>query len=119
MNYIDEAERIFNIQIKNRTEKWISHSRNVANAAKKIGEKIGMDGEKAYAYGLLHDIGRSLTDGQFQHIIKGYELMMTYGYEDIARICLTHSFAIQDVYSFVGKMDAEDSCIGEGNGNPL
>ena len=38
---------------------WIDHSLNVGQAARLIAEKCaGMDVDKAYAFGLLHDIGR-------------------------------------------------------------
>ncbi|MEE0266005.1 MAG: HD domain-containing protein, partial [Acutalibacteraceae bacterium] len=38
---------------------WIQHSISVAQNAKLIAEKVvGMDSQKAYISGLLHDIGR-------------------------------------------------------------
>lgn len=37
---------------------WVEHSYYVARLAKKIARKAGMDSEKVYIYGLLHDIGR-------------------------------------------------------------
>ena len=38
---------------------WVKHSLNVGIAARNIAERIpGMDAEKAYITGLLHDIGR-------------------------------------------------------------
>ena len=101
----EEANEIFNQRRSISDGKWCSHSLYVAKAAYAMAKKLHLDYEKAYAMGILHDIGRSLTDGQFRHIAMGYECMMELGYTDIARICLTHSFPLQDIYTYVGKMD--------------
>jgi HD superfamily phosphohydrolase YqeK len=37
---------------------WGNHSRTAAHCAEKIAKYSGMDSEKAYVLGLLHDIGR-------------------------------------------------------------
>lgn len=50
---------------------WISHSYNVARLAEKIAEKAGIDSEKAYIFGLLHDIGRRNGIMQARHAIEG------------------------------------------------
>lgn len=105
---IKEAEKIFQQYTEDKQEGWIAHSRNVAKAAQKIAAQVGLDDKKAYVYGLLHDIGRSRTKGQFRHIMFGYEMMMEKGYEDIARICLTHSFPVQNIYSYVGELDIKE-----------
>lgn len=107
MDYIREAEDIFRHYTRDKQDSWIAHSRNVATAAQKIALKCGLDYQRAYSYGLLHDIGRSMTKGQFRHIMLGYEVMLQKGYNDVARICLTHSFPIQDIYSYVGELDIE------------
>lgn len=113
MNYIEEAEKIFRRYTGDRQDSWIMHSQNVANAAHKIAKKAGLDAGRAYSYGLLHDIGRSRTDGQFAHIVLGYEMMSEMGLTDIAKICLTHSFPVQNVYSYVGALDASESKVGQ------
>lgn len=100
-----EANEIFNERRSISNGKWCNHSLYTAKAAYAIAKKLHLDCEKAYTMGLLHDIGRSLTDGQFRHITMGYQYMMELGYTDIARICLTHSFPLQDIYTYVGKMD--------------
>lgn len=53
--------------------------------------------------GLLHDIGRRGAVGvpDVRHILDGYTHLTALGYEDAARICLTHSFPIKDVNAFV------------------
>ena len=81
---------------------WVSHCRVAARAAEAIAKKCGLDSEKAYVSGLLHDIGYySYVDGKGDkdHILAGYDLMVKKGYDDIARICLSHSFSIQDAES--------------------
>lgn len=84
---------------------WTNHVLNVANAAKIIAENAGMDGEKAYVLGLLHDIGRRTGIAQVRHIIDGYDYAMSKGWDEVARICLTHSFPVKDVDADIGKKD--------------
>ena len=72
---------------------WENHSRAAGKVAEKIAEKSGLDSDKAYAAGLLHDIGRYKGPNTgMMHVVDGYDLLMEHGLEDIARICLTHSF---------------------------
>ena len=40
-----------------------------------------------------------------RHIIDGYNFMMEKGYDDVARICMTHSFPVQVMESAAGKWD--------------
>ena len=51
-----------------------------------------MDAEKAYVLGLLHDIGRKFGVRHLGHVSDGYRFMMSLGYDEAAKICLTHSF---------------------------
>ena len=39
------------------------------------------------------------------HIIDGYRFMTSHGYDDCARICLTHSFPYKDIHSYNGQND--------------
>lgn len=67
------------------------HCLNSATAAEKIAQKVeGMDSEKAFCMGVLHDIGRITLD-RF-HGLYGYEFMMQEGYDEIAQVSLTHTF---------------------------
>lgn len=84
---------------------WGDHSRNVAMCAEKIANACGLDGEKAYVLGLLHDIGRKFGPWHLGHIYFGYKYMLELGYPQVARICLTHSFCNNDLTSYVGKFD--------------
>lgn len=85
---------------------WEQHSISVANNARFIAEKVeGMDCDKAYVMGLLHDIGRRAGIKGILHIFDGYDYMMSMGQPEVARICLTHSFPVKDVNTFFGKCD--------------
>ena len=84
---------------------WGNHSRTAAHCAEKIAECSGLDTEKAYVLGLLHDIGRKFGKRHLGHVSDGYFYMMSLGYDDAARICLTHSFNEKDIAGYVGNRD--------------
>lgn len=85
---------------------WGNHSRVVAACAEKIAEACDdLDAEKAYVLGLLHDIGRKFGVKHFGHIYDGYTYMLEMGYEEVARICLTHSFSVQKIEDYIGNFD--------------
>ena len=93
---------------------WTAHSENVALAARLIAEGCGdMDADRAEVIGLLHDIGRRTGIAQMRHAIDGYNYCMEQGWNDVARICLTHSFPIQDINADIGKQDIipEQACF--------
>lgn len=85
---------------------WIDHSINVALAAQMIAEKCSnLNSDKAYVLGLLHDIGRRYGVTAGRHVIDGYKFMIEKGWNDIGRICLTHSFPVPDFEKNIGKND--------------
>lgn len=84
---------------------WTKHLHNVANAAELIAKSCGMDSEKAYVCGLLHDIGRRTGIAAVRHIIDGYDYAILQGWSDVARVCLTHSFPVKDIDADIGKKD--------------
>ncbi len=85
---------------------WVRHSQNTGEAARRIAARCpGMDSEKAYVCGLLHDIGRRTGVAAVRHIIDGYDYAMAQGWDEVARVCLTHSFPIQDIEADIGKKD--------------
>lgn len=101
-----EADRELALAVKLSPGPWERHSISVAENARLIAEKTGcMDGDQAYSMGLLHDIGRREGVTGIRHIFDGYDYMMRIGQEEIARICLTHSFPVKDVNTFFGKYD--------------
>ena len=85
---------------------WGNHSRVTAHCAEKIAEACrDMDTEKAYVLGLLHDIGRKFGIRHLGHVSDGYSYMLFLGYDEAARICLTHSFNNQRLDEYIGKND--------------
>ncbi|GFI24233.1 hypothetical protein IMSAGC011_03029 [Lachnospiraceae bacterium] len=85
---------------------WEQHSKSVAHNAMLIAEQTKtMDKEQAYVMGLMHDIGRREGIKGIQHIFDGYNYMMRIGQEELAHICLTHSFPIKDANTYIGKYD--------------
>lgn len=85
---------------------WREHSLVVAECAYKIASKCeGLDKEKSYVLGLLHDIGRRFGVTDFAHLIDGYKFLKELGYIEAARICVTHSFPIKDINNYIGKFD--------------
>ena len=87
---------------------WTAHSQNVAKAAQPIAQSAGMDGEKAFVCGLLHDIGRRMGIAAVRHIIDGYDYAVSKGWDEVARVCLTHSFHVKDVDAGIGRRDITD-----------
>ena len=67
-----------------------------------------MDAEKAYVLGLLHDIGRKFGVRHLGHVSDGYAYMMCLGYDEAAKICLTHSFNNHTINEYIGKFDVSD-----------
>ena len=92
---------------------WGDHSRVAAMCAERIAMASGMDSEKAYVLGLLHDIGRKYGIYHIPHVYNGYHYMMELGYGDVARVCLTHSFSTPDFRTYIGKFDLEEEKLLE------
>lgn len=87
---------------------WVDHSRHVAFAAEAIGGAAGLNAEKCYVLGLLHDVGRYPGRTQARHLLDGYNLCMEKGWPDAARICLTHSFPVPEIEVFIGWVDTTE-----------
>ena len=92
----EEALQELKIAEERNPGPWVKHSINVGIAARNIAEKIpGMDAEKAYVVGLMHDIGRRVKFGFVDiptHVYEGYKYCMEKGWDEAARICMTHSY---------------------------
>ncbi|MBO4390875.1 MAG: HDOD domain-containing protein [Lachnospiraceae bacterium] len=89
---------------------WTRHSENVGIAARNIAEKIeGMDPEKAYIVGLLHDIGRRVGIVDIPtHIYQGYLYCTEKGWDEAARICMTHSYLLmQEEFDYEPETEQE------------
>ena len=39
--------------------------------------------------------------------------MQELGYDEVAKICLTHSFSVQNIHDYIGRFDIEDNEIRE------
>ena len=78
------------------------HCKVVARFAETIAIKCGLDADKAYILGLLHDIGRYEEPQGDYHVFGGYTVMKARGYESVARVCLSHSFPYQDIRAYGG-----------------
>lgn len=88
---------------------WGKHCLTVAHCAEKIACACGdMDSEKAFILGLLHDIGRKFGVRHLGHVLDGYTYMKELGYDEVAKICLTHSFNNHTVDEYIGKFDVSE-----------
>lgn len=70
---------------------WINHCYYVGECCYNLANMIGIDADKARTYGMLHDIGRKKKHN-FNHVMDGFEYLVSLGYTDCAIGCLTHSF---------------------------
>lgn len=104
-----EAESLLKEAEQHNPGPWGNHSRVVAHCAEKIADACEeLDSEKAYVLGLLHDIGRRFGVRHLGHVSDGYAYMMSLGYDEVAQICLTHSFNTQSIDEYIGKFDTSD-----------
>lgn len=104
-----EVERLLREAEQCNPGPWGNHSRVVAHCAEKIaGSCDGMDRDKAYVLGLLHDIGRKFGVRHLGHVSDGYTYMMSLGYDEAAKICLTHSFNNQSTKEYIGNFDTSE-----------
>lgn len=89
---------------------WVAHCQNAARAAESIAARCpDMDSDKAFVCGLLHDIGRREGNFAMRHTIDGYDYLMSKGWDEPARICLTHSFPVKDVNTDLAANDMTDA----------
>lgn len=100
-----EAERLLREAEECNPGPWGDHSRVAAHCAQAIASSCGMDSEKAYILGLLHDIGRKFGVRHLGHVSDGYQYMLSLGYPEVAQICLTHSFNNRNLQEYIGKFD--------------
>lgn len=90
---VKEAKDLLKEAEKMNPGKWVQHSIHAAEAAQSIAKNCpGMDSDKAFVVGLLHDIGRRFGVTDMRHTLDGYNFCMSKGYDAAAKICITHSF---------------------------
>ena len=94
---------------------WVKHSINVGIAARNIAEKVpGMDPEKAYILGLMHDIGRRVGIVSIpRHVYEGYLYCLSKGWDEAARICMTHSYVLMQDEFHYDPSTPEETAIKE------
>ena len=82
---IKEAKIELEIAEKLNPGPWIEHSLNVGVAARNIAKKVpGMDENKAYIVGMLHDIGRRVgIVNTPQHVYEGYKYAIEKGWDEV------------------------------------
>jgi Predicted HD superfamily hydrolase involved in NAD metabolism len=101
-NFLEEGGRL-------NPGPWVSHSIFVGKAAAAIaGKHSGLDSETAYILGCLHDIGRRVGITSMRHAIDGYNFLSSLNFSDAARICITHSFPLQNINAVFGEWDCTD-----------
>ena len=100
---------------------WREHSYAVAQAAEKIARAVNenaasygsttslLNPDFAYTCGLLHDIGRQMGYTYMAHVYDGYHFLKNLGYDQLAKICLTHSFNLHIIDDYIGKIDISDT----------
>lgn len=91
---MEEAENELKIAGELNPGPWTKHSINVGIAARNIARKLpSLDANKAYIVGILHDIGRRVGIVNIpKHVYEGYLYCMDKGWEEVAKICMTHSY---------------------------
>ncbi len=88
---------------------WVAHSQHVAEAASAIaGCHPEMEADTAYALGYLHDIGRRAGVTGMRHALDGYTYLMSLGYQQAARISLTHPYPIKNAEAAADLWDGSD-----------
>jgi hypothetical protein len=105
---LEQAELLLQEAEKRNPGPWVMHSRNVALAAKCIATHSGLDAGAAYILGLLHDIGRREGVHKMRHTLDGFKFMQGLGFDDTARICITHSFVLKEMDAHEGRWDCSE-----------
>lgn len=99
-----------NWQLLAHGKRAYAHSHMVAYVAQKIASNTAeLDTDRAYEYGLMHDIGKFYLSKSelYKHPRIGYELLVN-SYPDIATICLTHPFPDFNNYEHILHYHHED-----------
>jgi putative nucleotidyltransferase with HDIG domain len=105
---LSEAEKLLTEAEQRNPGPWVAHSRNVALAAKCIAKHSNLDAETAYIIGLLHDIGRREGITKMRHTLDGFRFLQSLGFDDAARICITHSFVLKTMDAHEGSWDCSE-----------
>lgn len=106
---IKEAKDLLKEAEEMNPGKWVQHSVHAAEAAQAIAENCpGMNPDKAFVVGLLHDIGRRYGVTDMRHTLDGYNFCKSKGYDIPAKICITHSFNCKYMECAFGGWDCSE-----------
>lgn len=106
----EEAEALLAEGAKRNPGPWENHSRITALCAQQLAAACpDMNAEKAYITGLLHDIGRRFGARHLGHVYDGWKYMLQLGFDEPARICLTHSFCEGTLDNYIGNFDISEA----------
>lgn len=108
---IKEAEKELRIAGELNPGPWIKHSLNVGIAARNIAKKIpSLNEDKAYIVGILHDIGRRVGIVNIpKHVYEGYKFCSEKGWDEAAKICMTHSYVLmKDEFDYEPSTNEEN-----------
>lgn len=102
----EEAFSLLNESYRMNPGPWMEHSVVTAQCAYKIASYCpDLDENNAFIFGLLHDIGRRFGFSYIRHILDGYLYLMSLGYEEAAKISITHSFSVKNLNVYIGEWD--------------
>lgn len=104
-----EAQALLDWAAEQNPGPWRAHSLHAARAAETIAARSGMDPQRAWVLGALHDIGRYEGVRDLHHVVAGYRLLMEKGDPGAAQIAMTHSYPSGDPRSFMGEWDVSDA----------
>ena len=106
LSYLEE---MYELQKKESVSEYdrtclFHHCKNVGTIAAKLAGPLQLNVEMAQAMGTLHDIGRRFRERTHQrhHSVTGYKFMKQEGFDEIARICITHCFPVHDLGGYWG-----------------
>ena len=102
----DMAKKFLLEAEKRNPGNWVPHSMFVAQAAEAIAKvHPDLDSEVAYILGKLHDIGRREGVTYMRHSFDGYRFLQQQGYDEAAKICISHTFWFKDLQEYPGAGD--------------
>lgn len=102
---METAQHELEAGYKQNPGRWTDHCRYVGQACKHIAYACGMDEKKAEVLGTLHDIGRRVGVVGIRHIFEGYKYAMEKGWDEVAKISMTHSFSEDAIVINPSMMD--------------
>lgn len=106
---VKKAEEYLNWAETQNPGPWVDHSKVAARAAAAIAERSGLNPDRAYALGLVHDLGRYKGVTAMMHAYDGYHVLKRDGFSEAAQICITHSFPTQTYAEYSGQDDCPDT----------